>query len=140
MDYIAWFFTRKFVYSRKFNKTTITLEKQGMGTYSFQLSLLSRSPDYGQAMELISLNPSIGVVSHVPKFGDASKSPSGDAVVSHWRCIISFRDAHPPRSHPHLPQETPHLQIARYVTLLFHCQIKGVNTSFYNETLFSMFI
>ncbi len=56
------------------------------------------------------------VVSHIPKFGDASKSPSGDtasptgdaaslsgdAVVSHWRCIISFRDAHPPHSHPHL--------------------------------------
>jgi len=60
------------------------------------------------------------VVSHIPKFGDASKSPSentaspagdavslsGDVVVSHWRCIISFRDAH------------PHLQIAGYVTLL----------------------
>jgi hypothetical protein len=36
------------------------------------------------------------VVSHIPKFGDASKSRLGDAVVSHWRCIISFRDAHPP--------------------------------------------
>jgi hypothetical protein len=81
-----------------------------------------------------------GVVSHIPKFGDASKSPagdtaspardaaspSGDAVVSHWRCIISFRDAHAPHSHSHLPQETPHLpremwshlQIAGYVTLL----------------------
>jgi hypothetical protein len=53
-------------------------------------------------------------------------SVSGDAVVSHWRCIISFRDAHPPHSHPHLPQETPHLpremwshlQISGYVTLL----------------------
>jgi hypothetical protein len=65
-------------------------------------------------------------VSHIPKFGDASKSPSGDtaspagdaaslsgdAVVAHWRCIISFRDAHPPHSHPHL-------QIPGYVTLLF---------------------
>jgi hypothetical protein len=79
-------------------------------------------------------------VSHIPKFGDASKSPAGhtaspageaaspseEAVVSHWRCIIYFRDAHPPHSHPHLPQETPHLpqemwshlQIAGYVTLL----------------------
>jgi hypothetical protein len=61
----------------------------------------------------------LGVVSHIPKFGDASKSPagdttslagdaaspSGDAVVSHWRFIISFRDAHPPHSHPHLPRE-----------------------------------
>jgi hypothetical protein len=76
---------------------------------------------------------SIGVVSHIRKFGDASKSlegdtapAAGDSVVSHWRCIISFRDAHPPHSHPHLPQETPHLpremcshlQIAGYVTLL----------------------
>ncbi len=57
------------------------------------------------------------VVSHIPKFGDASKflsgdtastagdatSLSGDAIVSHWRCIISFRDAHPPHLHPHLP-------------------------------------
>ncbi len=64
-----------------------------------------------------------GVVSHIPKFGDASKSPvgdtvspagdapcpSGDAVVYQWRCIISFRDAHPPHSHPHILQETPHL-------------------------------
>jgi hypothetical protein len=80
------------------------------------------------------------VVSHIPKFGDASKSsagdtvspagdaasPSGDAVVSYWRCIISFRDAHPSHSHPHLLQETPdlpremcsHLQVAGYVTLL----------------------
>jgi hypothetical protein len=72
-------------------------------------------------------------MSHIPNFGDASKSPagdaaslSGDAVVSHWICIISFRDAHPPHSHPHLPQETSHLpremcshlQIAGYVTLL----------------------
>ncbi len=101
------------------------------------------------------LLPTVRVVSQIPKFGDASKSPagdtaspardaskspagdtaspardaafpSGDAVVSHWRCIISFRDAHPPHSHPHLPQETPHLpremcshlQIARYMTLL----------------------
>jgi hypothetical protein len=44
-------------------------------------------------------------VSHILKFGDASKSPardvvspSIDAVVSHWSCIISFRDAHPPHS------------------------------------------
>jgi hypothetical protein len=80
------------------------------------------------------------VVSHIPKFGDASKSPvgdtaspagdatspSGDAVVSHWRCIIFFRDAHSSHSHPHLLLETPHLpremwshlQSAGYVTLL----------------------
>jgi hypothetical protein len=66
------------------------------------------------------------VVSHIPKFGDASKSPagdtaspSGDAVVSHWRCIISFRDAHPPQETPHLPREMwSHLQITGYVTLL----------------------
>jgi hypothetical protein len=32
---------------------------------------------------------------HKTPAGDAV-SPSGDAVVSHWRCIISFRDAHPP--------------------------------------------
>ncbi len=79
-------------------------------------------------------------MSHIQKFGDARKSPVGDtgspagdaaspsrnAVVSHWRCIISFRDAHPPHSHPNLPQETPHLpremwshlQSAGYVTLL----------------------
>jgi hypothetical protein len=47
-------------------------------------------------------------VSHIPNFREASESPassagdaashSGDAIVSHWRCIISFRDAHPP--HP----------------------------------------
>jgi hypothetical protein len=68
----------------------------------------------------------IWVVLHIPKFGDASKSPAGDAVGSHSRCIISFRDAHPPHSHPHLLQKTPHLpremwshlQIAGYVTLL----------------------
>ncbi len=52
-------------------------------------------------------NQMLRVVSHIPKFGDASKSPAGDtaspvgdaaspsddAVVSHWRYIISFRDA-----------------------------------------------
>jgi hypothetical protein len=43
-------------------------------------------------------------MSHIPKFRDASKSPAGDA--------------HPPHSHLHLPQETPNLQIAGYVTLL----------------------
>jgi hypothetical protein len=81
-----------------------------------------------------------GVVSHIPKFGDASKSPvrdtaspvgdaaspSEDAVVSHWRCISYFRDTHPPHSHPHLPREIrrllrqmwSHLQITGYVTLL----------------------
>jgi hypothetical protein len=45
-------------------------------------------------------------VSHIPRFGHASKppvgdtasptgdaaSPSEDVVVSQWRCIISFRD------------------------------------------------
>ncbi len=51
------------------------------------------------------------LVSHIPKFVDTNKSPAGDAVVSRGRCIISFRDAHPPHSHPHL-------QIAGYVTLL----------------------
>jgi hypothetical protein len=73
------------------------------------------------------------VVSHIPKFGDASKSPvedtaspagdaaspSEDAVVSHWRCISYFRDTHPPHSHPHLPQEMwSDLEIAGYMTLL----------------------
>jgi hypothetical protein len=38
-------------------------------------------------------------VSHIPKFGDADKSPAGDA-------------------HPQLQQETPHLQITGYLTLL----------------------
>ncbi len=75
----------------------------------------------------------VRVVSHIPKFGDASKSPvrdtaspagdaaspSEDAVVSHWRCISYFRDAHPPHSHPHLLWEMRlHLQITGYVTLL----------------------
>jgi len=36
--------------------------------------------------------------------------------VSHWRCIISFGDAH--RPHSHLSQEVSHLRIAGYVTLL----------------------
>ncbi len=84
--------------------------------------------------------PLFRVVSHIQKFGDASKSPvgdtaspagdaassSGDTVVSHWRCIISFQDAHPPHSHPHLLQEIPHLpremwshlRSAGYVALL----------------------
>jgi hypothetical protein len=72
-------------------------------------------------------------VSHIPNFGNASKSPagdtassagdaaspSGDAVVSHWRCIISFRDEHLAQETPHLPQEMwSHIQIAGYVTLL----------------------
>jgi hypothetical protein len=35
-------------------------------------------------------------ISHVPKFEDASKFPTGDT--------------HPPCSHPHLLEETPHLQ------------------------------
>ncbi len=51
------------------------------------------------------------VVSHISKFEDA--------VVSHWRCIIPFRDARPLHSQPNLLQETPpHLQVAGYVTLL----------------------
>jgi hypothetical protein len=59
------------------------------------------------------------VVSHIPKFGDVSKSPAGDAVVSHWRCIISFKDAHLPQETPHLPREMcSHLRIAGYVTLM----------------------
>jgi hypothetical protein len=73
-------------------------------------------------------------VSHIPKFKNTSKSPSGDAVVSHWGCIISFRDAHRSYSHPHLPQETlylpremcSHLQIAGYVTLLIRAMINGL--------------
>jgi hypothetical protein len=80
--------------------------------------------DYSEGLSL-SFPHMDRVVSHIPKFGDARKSPagdaaspSGDAVVSHWRCIISFRDTHPPYSHPHLLQETPHLQSAGYVTLL----------------------
>ncbi len=61
------------------------------------------------------LVPIPGVVPHIPKFRDASKSPAGDAIVSHWRCIISFRDAHPAHSHPNL-------QIPGYVTLLNTCR------------------
>jgi hypothetical protein len=44
------------------------------------------------------------VMSHIPRFGDARKSPAGDV--------------HPPHSHSDLPQETPHLKITGYVTLL----------------------
>ncbi len=51
------------------------------------------------------------VVSHIQDFGDATTSPAGDAVIHHWRCKISFRDAHAP--HPH-----SHLQNLGYVTLL----------------------
>jgi hypothetical protein len=61
-------------------------------------------------IKFLSMKVFFRVVSHIPKFGDA--------VVSYWRCIISFRDAHPPHSHPHLLQETPDLQIAGYMTLL----------------------
>jgi hypothetical protein len=97
-------------------------------------------------------------VSHIPKFGDASKSPvgdtasaagdaaspSGDTVVFHWRCIISFRDAHPRHSHPHLPEETPHLpremwshlQIAGYVTLLI--PLIDIIIKFFVKRLFSL--
>jgi hypothetical protein len=42
-----------------------------------------------------------GAVSYIPKFGDAA-SLSGDAIVSHWRSIISFIDALPPHLHPHV--------------------------------------
>jgi hypothetical protein len=35
---------------------TIILESQGMGTYSFQLSIISLSPDYGQTMNPIRVN------------------------------------------------------------------------------------
>ncbi len=72
-----------------------------MGTYSFQLSLLSLSPDYGQTMNLISLNPSIGLVSHVPKFGDASKSPEGD-TASPARGAASPLEMRIPRTHIHI--------------------------------------
>jgi hypothetical protein len=52
------------------------------------------------------------VVSHIQKFGDA--------VVSRWRCIISFRDAH------HTREVWSQLQIAVYVTLLSKEQEKPV--------------
>ncbi len=59
------------------------------------------------------------LVSHIPKLGDASKIPAGDAVVFQWRCIIFFRDAYPPHSHPHLSRKIwSHLQIAGYATLV----------------------
>jgi hypothetical protein len=53
-----------------------------------------------------------------------------------WRCIISFRDAHPPHSHPHL-------QITVYVTLLIHstmiiwskpCELLHISWSYRNAT------
>jgi len=51
---------------------------------------------------------------------------SGDAVIHHWRYIISFRDAHLPWEMPYLPQAMRHLhrkmwvhlQNLGYVTLL----------------------
>jgi hypothetical protein len=51
---------------------------------------------------------------------------SRDAIIHHWRCKISFRDAHPPHPHLHLSSEMPHLpremwwhlQNLGYVTLL----------------------
>jgi hypothetical protein len=60
---------------------------------------------------------------------DASKSPTGDAVLSHWRCIISFRDAHPPHLHPHF-------QIAGYVTLLA-MRVKFLFALFFLESFIS---
>jgi hypothetical protein len=48
-------------------------------------------------------------VSHIQKFGDASKSLAGYVGISHRTRIISFRDAH-----PDLLQEMPHLQITGY--------------------------
>ncbi len=80
-------------------------------------------------LPLFAVSIELREVSHIPKFGDASKSPVGDtaspagdaaspsedAVVSHWRCIISFR-------------ETPHLQSAGHVTLL---RIKCNNKKFF---------
>ena len=49
-----------------------------------------------------------------------------DAIIYHWRCIISFRDAYPPQEIPRLPREMRrlhgnicmHLQNLGYVTLL----------------------
>jgi len=58
----------------------------------------------------------IWVMSHIPKFENASKSLVRDVVVSLWRCIISFRDAH--------------LQNAGYVTLLKKIFIKENLPSF----------
>jgi hypothetical protein len=57
-------------------------------------------------------------------------SPSGAASVSHCRCIISFRDAHHFHSHPHLSQETPHLQIAEYLTVLKKFSEEFISISF----------
>jgi hypothetical protein len=74
-------------------------------------AFIPRSSDIYSKHSYTCIQSTKRVVSYIPKFGDASKSPVGDAVVSHWRCIISFRDAHPPHSHPHL-------QSAGYVTLL----------------------
>jgi hypothetical protein len=61
-------------------------------------------------------------VSHILKFGGV--------VVSYWRCFISFRDTHPPYSHPHLPQEIPHLRIAGYVILLKGTYLRKQNKKF----------
>ncbi len=61
----------------------------------------------------------IRVVSHISKFGDASKSPVGDTASSAGDAESPSGDAHPPYSHSHLLQETPHLQIEGHVTLLF---------------------
>ncbi len=52
-------------------------------------------------IKFLSMKVFFRVVSHIPKFRDA--------VVSHWICIISSTDMHPPHSH---------LQFAEYVTLL----------------------
>jgi len=58
-------------------------------------------------------------VSHIPKFGDASKSPSEDTASPAGDAASLSGDAHSPHSHPHLPWEMWwHLQIAGYVTLL----------------------
>jgi hypothetical protein len=45
------------------------------------------------------------VVSHIPKFGDASKSPSGDTASPAGDASSLSGDAHPPHLHPHLPWE-----------------------------------
>jgi hypothetical protein len=82
------------------------------------------------------------IVSHIPKFGDA--------VVSHWRCIISVRDAHP-RIHIHISklQDMWHMSslfVSVFVISFFHwhwkrsswflCLIMSVSIVINNTDLF----
>jgi hypothetical protein len=65
-------------------------------------------------------------VSYIQNFGDLQDLSTGDAVICHWGCIISFRDAYSPHPHPHLFPEDDvaavrdfeDLQNFGYVTLL----------------------